>query len=246
MTSTLFVIASVLLVSAISLIGVLFLLLKITPARWLTFLISFASGTLLGAAFFGLLPEGAALAGAAVWNYLAAGLVVFFLIEFAFHWHHHGEREGPHPVTYLNLLGDGLHNFVDGMAIATTFAINAPLGAVTTIAVIAHEIPQELSDFVILIHGGMSKPKALAWNFVSALTAVIGALAGLYLTTITEVFPSILIPFLAGAFIYIGAADLIPEVHRNPGKKPLRAALTLLIGLGLMWLLSIYVTEPIS
>lgn len=239
--ATILALLSVLLVSAISLVGGFFLLFKTNVTRLLTFLVSFASGTLLGSAFFGLLPEGAALAGGAVWTYFAFGMVSFFFIEFAFHWHHHGEREGPHPVTYLNLLGDGVHNFVDGMAIATTFAVNIQLGIVTTIAVIAHEVPQELSDFGILIHGGFTNSQALRWNFVSALTAVAGALVALYLTSITQAFPPILIPFLAGVFIYIGGVDLLPEVHRNPGKRPLMAPLIFLVGLGLMWILSVYI-----
>lgn len=241
MSSVVLALISVLLVSAISLVGGFFLLFKTNVSRLLASMVSFASGTLLGASFFGLLPEGAALAGDAVWVFFAAGMVTFFLIEFAFHWHHHGERDGPHPVTYLNLLGDALHNFVDGMAIATTFAVNVQLGIVTTLAVVAHEIPQELSDFGILIHGGFSRSQALRWNLVSASTAFLGALAALYLASVTLVFPSALLPFLGGVFIYIGGVDLLPEVHRNPGRKPLIAPLVFLMGLALMWALSSYI-----
>ncbi|NYZ78247.1 ZIP family metal transporter, partial [Candidatus Micrarchaeota archaeon] len=174
------------IVSLISFIGVLLLWLNEKAFnRLLLFFISFAIGAMLGAVFLDLLPEAVETAGAeTAFIYALAGIVVFYVVEKFLHWHHHHEgqhaEEGTHkhvhPVGYLNLIGDSIHNFIDGALIAASFLVSVPLGIISTVAVIAHEVPQELGDFGILLYSGFEKNKALLFNFLTALTAVAGAL----------------------------------------------------------------------
>src|SRR3989338_8234189 len=149
-----YIFLSVAIVSAISLVGVLTLALnKNLLNRAMVVLVSFAAGSLLAAAFLDLIPEAAELVDLDVLMPAAlAGIVTFFIIERILHWHHfHAEENDIHPFTYLNLIGDGLHNFIDGIAIAASYLVSVPVGIATTIAVIAHEIPQEISDFSVLV-----------------------------------------------------------------------------------------------
>ena len=131
------------------------------------------------------------------------------------HWHHCNRAQASckQPLTYLILIGDGLHNFIGGLAIAGTFLIDIRLGVMTWLAAAAHEIPQELGDFAVLIHGGWEKGKALLFNILSALTFLLGGLVTYTLSFNMDI--SFLIPFAAGNFIYIGASDLVPEVNKH-------------------------------
>lgn len=148
--------------------------------------------------------------------YVIWGIVLFFLMERYLHWRHcHDGICDVHAFTYLNLVGDGVHNFVDGVIIAASFIVSIKLGVITTIAIILHEIPQELGDFGVLIYGGFTKRKALFCNFLTALTAIVGAVTGYFLSDFAKGFLNFIIPFTAGGFIYIGASDLIPEIHKE-------------------------------
>lgn len=137
------------------------------------------------------------------------------------HWRHCHEEGAckTHAFTYLTLVGDGFHNFIDGMVIAASFMASFQLGVVTTLAIILHEIPQELSDFAILVYGGFTKKKALLFNFASALMAIIGALTGYFISDFVQGFSNFIMPLTAGGFIYIAMSDLIPEVHKESNQK---------------------------
>jgi zinc and cadmium transporter len=137
-------------------------------------------------------------------------------------------------------MGDGIHNLIDGMIIATSFQVNISFGLITTLAIILHEIPQEIGDFGVLVYGGLSKLKALFFNFLSALTAIIGVFIGYFLTTSIENFSSVLLPIAAGGFIYIAASDLVPELHKEPNlKKSTLAIITFIFGIILMYALKL-------
>jgi len=237
------ILLSTLLVSLVSLVGILFISLKEQVfKKLLLLLVSFASGTLLGAAFLHLIPESLFPETASTYNETAViailvGILAFFLLE-KFLWRHCHERECPiHTFAYLNTMGDGVHNFVDGVIIAASFIASVPLGAATTLAVIAHEIPQEIGDFGILVYGGFSKMKALIYNF---LTAIISILAAALMYFFRSSFPSLsyLLAFAAGGFIYIATTDLIPELHKERElPKSALQFLMLLLGMILMWIL---------
>jgi len=207
----------------------------------LFFLVSFAAGTLLGAAFLDLLPE--ALEGGfkeSVPVFILLGMLSFFILEKFLYWHHHHaghEHEEVHGFTYLNIVGDAIHNFLDGAVIAISFMNNTALGIITTIAIIAHEIPQEIADFSILIYGGFSKAKALVYNFLTALTAVIGALAAYFYSGAIENSTIFLTSFAVGGFVYIASTDLIPEIHKEKDlKKSLVQLVLLALGIFFIWL----------
>lgn len=242
MPSTLFqILIAVVIVSLISIIGILIFLRKKILGRILFFMVSFAAGTLLGVAFIDLLPE--ALEGGfkeSVPIFILLGILSFFVLEKFLYWHHHHaghEQEEVHGFTYLSIIGDGIHNFLDGALIAISFMNNTALGIVTTIAIIAHEIPQEISDFGILIYGGFSRLKALVYNFLTALTSVIGALAAYFYSGAIENSSIFLISFAIGGFVYIASTDLIPEIHKEKGfKKSLVQLILLIFGILLIWL----------
>ncbi len=220
----LYSLVSVVIVSVISLVGIIALGIRARKLRtFLVYLISFAAGALLGDAFIHLIPEvvekGFSLA---VSFYILGGISVFFVLEKVIHWQHCHENilsQGHvHSFAYMNLVGDALHNFIDGIIIASSYLISLPSGIATTIAVGLHEIPQEIGDFGILLHGGFSKGKALALNFVSALFAVLGAVITLWVGGIVSQIETMLIPFAVGGFIYIAGSDLIPQLHKHGGK----------------------------
>jgi len=207
--------------SAIALVGSVTLVLsEQTLKRILMPLVAFAAGSLLGGAFFHMIPAGLA-AGlgdeTTVYTLIVAGFAVFFGLEQFLHWHHchRAETSCKQPLTYLILIGDGLHNFLGGLAVASTFVIDIRLGIVTWLAAAAHEVPQELGDFGVLVHGGWDRRQALFYNVLSALTFLIGGLVAYFASFRLDV--SFLVPFAAGNFIYIAASDLIPEVkaHAN-------------------------------
>lgn len=217
----LYSLVSVLVVSFISFIGVF--TLKIGQERLKTILIyfiSFSAGALFGDAFIHLLPEAVGREGftLAVSLSLLSGILLFFVLEKVIQWRHCHlpiTKQHVHPFAYMNLLGDGLHNFIDGMIIAASYLASIPVGVATTIAVVLHEIPQEIGDFGVLLHGGFSRGKALLVNFLSALTAVLGAIFALMINRVISNMEMFLIPIAAGGFIYIAGSDLIPELHKE-------------------------------
>jgi zinc and cadmium transporter len=234
-----YILASTILVSLISFVGIFTLAIKEHLLQKILFgLIGFSAGALIGSAFLHLLPEAlAATSSTRVFYILIFGIVLFFLMERYFYWRHCHEKGvcDIHAFTYLNLIGDGVHNFIDGMVIAASFIISVKLGVVTTIAIILHEIPQELGDFGILVYGGFSKKKALGFNFISALMAVVGALCGYFISHLTQSFIHWILPLTAGGFIYIATSDLIPEIHKERDlRRSTLAFIAFLLGIVLM------------
>lgn len=215
-----FTIVSVLIVSLISLLGALVLLMKRNSIKQiLILLVSFAAGAMLGDVFLHLLPE---LAHENLLNLqssalILAGILIFFILEKIIHWRHchmTACEDHIHPVAYMNLIGDAVHNFIDGLLIAGSYMLSVPVGIATTIAVVLHEIPQEMGDFGVLLHSGMKPKKALMFNFFSATTAILGAVLVLVLGTNLDITPYV-IPITIGGFLYIANADLIPELHKE-------------------------------
>ncbi len=236
----LWILASTFLVSLISLVGIFTLTLKDNLLHKILFcLIGFSAGALLGSSFLHILPEVLKNTEITIVSYfLILGIVLFFLLERFFHWRHcHEGVCSIHAFTYLNLIGDGMHNFFDGMVIAASFLVSIKLGIVTTLAVILHEIPQELGDFGVLVYGGFSKQKALTYNFISALTAVLGALTGYFIADLGVNFSKFILPLTAGGFIYIATSDLIPELHKESNfKRSILAFIAFLLGITFMGL----------
>tara|TARA_Y100000310_G_C20588320_1_gene766605 strand:- start:16 stop:759 length:744 start_codon:yes stop_codon:yes gene_type:complete len=212
------IIIATLITSLISLIGVFSLWIKESSLdKLIILLVALSAGALLSGAFFHLIPESLeTLTSVTVFTVVMVGFILFFLMEKFLYWHHcHEGKCEVHPVSYLILLGDGLHNFIDGIIIATSFIISIPFGIITTALIIGHEIPQELGDFGVLVHGGFSKAKALFYNLLSQLACVVGGVIGYFLSTsIGGIIPYIL-PFAAGGFIYISASDLVPKLHNE-------------------------------
>lgn len=234
------VLVAVVAISAISLSGALILVGRESAVRRsLIFLIAFAAGALLGDAFLHILPEIAESGpGFDLGTSFAVltGVVVFFVLEKILHWHHAHipHEEVLHPVAITNLVGDGLHNFIDGAIVAGAFLSSPELGIATTVAVALHEIPQELGDFGILVHAGMKPRRALALNFLSGLAAVLGAVFVLMTAEVGGI-EDLLLPFTAGAFVYIAATDLIPELHKEPKMaQSIVQLIGLLTGIGIM------------
>jgi len=211
---------SVVAVSLVSLVGAFFLSLREAVLRKYIFIFtSLAIGALLGDAFIHLIPEALEEStGILPSTLVILGIFIFFIIEKFLHWHHHGEDEDtPHlqPVGKLVLFSDGVHNFTDGIIIGVSFLVSAPVGIATTLAVILHEIPQEIGDFAVLLHSGYSRRRALWLNFLSALTAVLGTIIALIFGEMLGSFISLILPMAAGGFIYVALADLIPELQKT-------------------------------
>lgn len=213
---------AVVVISGISLVGaVTFVVRPRTLERAMLALISFAAGALLGDAFVHLIPEIAESdAGLDVTASLAllGGVIAFFVLEKVLHWHHahYAREEVVHPVAVTNLVGDGLHNLIDGSIVAASFLVSIRLGIATSIAVVLHEIPQELGDFAILVRAGLKPRRALLLNLLSALAALVGAAVTLAASSFVEGLERGLVPVTAGAFVYIASTDLLPELHKEP------------------------------
>jgi zinc and cadmium transporter len=237
---------SVLVVSLVSFIGVFALSIKTEILKkYLTLFISLAVGALLGDVFLHLIPhifeEGHnEFAGVL----FIVGILGFFILEKYLHWHHHendADEKHIHPVGKLVLVSDGLHNFLDGVIIGASFLVSIPVGIATTIAVLLHEIPQEIGDFAVLIHSGYSKVKALWLNFASALVSVLGLLFVFTLGSTSEHVIDYIIPIAAGGFIYIALADLVPELQKSKRTKDFVAQIIfVIIGVGIMMLLGLF------
>jgi len=234
---------SVVGISLLSLVGVATLSIKIGKLKKiLIYLISFSAGALIGDAFIHLLPEAVEEAGEfsiEISLYVILGILMSFVVEKFIHWRHchlpitSGHK---HPFAWMNLFGDSIHNFIDGLIIGASYLVSIPVGIATTIAVALHEIPQEIGDFGVLVHGGFSVGKAILLNFLTALTAVIGTVIVLIFGTQATMIVPILIPFAAGNFIYIASTDLIPELHKETAvRRSILQLVWFILGVSIMF-----------
>jgi zinc and cadmium transporter len=238
---------SVFIVSLISLIGVFSLSIKKERLEHiLLYLVSFSVGALFGEVFLHILPEigEQATYSARFGFYFLIGIILFFIIEKIVHWRHchraeHCDVHEIKVVGYTSLVGDSFHNFLDGMIIASSFMVSTPLGIATTLAVIIHEIPQEIGDFGVLMYSGFTRAKALLFNLASALFAVLGAILALFLAGNIEGLSLVILAVAGGGFIYIAGSDLIPELHKDhcSGCRPFLQLLFIICGIGVMSLL---------
>jgi zinc and cadmium transporter len=242
--STLYSLLAALLVSLISLVGVITLSLNRKFIQKITLhLVSLSVGALFGGVFFHLLPElgenGLSLVSSST---IALGILLFFILEKFICWrhcHHQTDPDHPHPLAITNFIGDSLHNFLDGLMIAAAFSTNTTLGVSTTLAIILHEIPQEIGDFGIFLYAGYSVPRALFLNLLSALFSLLGVLVFFILKQNTAHLESFILPLLIGSFLYIAGSDLIPELKKETlPKRNFTQFLFICLGLLLMFLLS--------
>lgn len=221
MLVNLYIIGTILIAGFLGFLGGLLLLFKESwTEKFGAALVSFAAGSMLGAVFFDLLPESVDALGGLAFPLVLLGMLIFFLIEkFLILYHCHGngvcETHNLRTTRPLILLGDSVHNFLDGVIIATSFLVSVPLGIVAAIAELAHELPQEIGDFAVLIRGGMKKGRVLLWNLVSEGASLLGGILVILLAGRISGLTSILLPIATGGFIYIAASDLIPELHRE-------------------------------
>ena len=232
------------IVSLISFVGVVSLALndKILN-KILLVLIGLSAGALMGGALLHLLPEAVEKSsGLDVYLLVLVGFILFFLIEKVLHWRHcHKGQCDVHTFHYMNLVGDSIHNFIDGLIMAASYIVSIPLGITTTIAIATHEIPQEIGDFGVLLYGGFSKKKAILLNFVVALTAVFGGIVGFFVSSYVENIVIYILPFAAGGFIYIAATDLVPEIRKELDMKKYMATLLVFIcGILIMWITKVF------
>ena len=237
--------ASVVAISAISLIGVLVLWIKDQKLKKiLLYLVSFSVGGLFGDAFIHLIPEAIEEGGfgTSVSLLILLGILFSFIVEKFLQWRHchiPTSKKHPHSFAYMNLFGDAVHNLIDGLIVGGSYLVSIPIGISTTLAVIFHEIPQELGDFGVLIHGGFNKKRAVWFNFMTALAAIAGAVIAFVAGSTLEGFIPLLIPFAAGNFIYIAGSDLIPELRRDEPdlKKSALQVVSITLGVAMMLLI---------
>ena len=196
------------------------------------------AGALMGGAFIHLLPESVENSGAEMLLFALFGFVLFFIIEKVLFWRHcHDGKCDVHTFRYMNLIGDAVHNFIDGLILAVSFVVSVGLGISATIAIAFHEIPQEIGDFGVLVYGGYTRRKALTLNFIIALTAVLGGVVGYVISRHVEEVIGFLLAFAAGGFIYIAATDLVPEIKKEVDvRKSITTILVFIGGIALMWL----------
>jgi len=239
-------ILSTLIVSLVSFSGVLFLALQPKILRQVVFiLVSFAVGALFGNSFFMLIPESFHLIEnqQLIGILIVAGILMMFVIEKFIHWRHNhsiGNTEHQHaPYGYINLLSDGLHNFTDGIIIAAAWMVSPEAGIATTLAVVLHEVPQEISDFGVLTSAGFKRGKALFFNFLSGCAAILGAVVTLLLGSLANEYSIYILPIAAGGFIYLAGSDLIPELQREKTtRKSTIQLIAIIAGLALMLFVS--------
>jgi zinc and cadmium transporter len=249
MSEMTYILASVAATSLIAFIGIVSLALQENfLKKTVLYLVSFSAGGLFGGAFIHLIPKTAKRYGFTHTTglFLAAGLIASFLIEQFIHWHHHhsvdhADEPDVMPFTYLIILGDGVHNFIDGIIIAASYMAGLTTGITTTVAVALHEIPQEIGDFGVLVHGGFSTRKALFFNFVSALTSFLGVGIVFLLSGSIDNLIGLLLPFTAGNFIYIAGSDLLPQITEESGtKKTVLHALIFITGILVMYAITFF------
>lgn len=241
MSTLAYIIIFSLIGSVISLAGAIALLYNAKFANKVSHLLaSFAAGAMLGTAFLDLLPEAIHESGGdeGIITWTLFGVLVFFVIERFIHFfhHHHEHGAGDKPTVQLLMVGDSIHNFIDGVVIASTFMVSIPLGIVTTLAVAAHEIPQEIGDFGVMLKHGLARKRVLLFNFFSACAAVVGALLTYAIGDSIEGYLPVLLALTAGFFIYIAASDLIPEIHEEnrSGLAVIETGL-LILGIAVIW-----------
>lgn len=241
---------SVLIVSFISFVGLLFVSINEKVLKNIIFvLVSFSVGALFGDAFVHLIPQAfeSGIKSPIISAFIIAGIIIFFVLEKFIHWRHshsevdeacetHKEEIEIKPIGYIILLSDAAHNFLDGMIITASYLVSVEVGITTTIAVVLHEIPQEIGRFGLLVHSGFTRIKALIFNFYSALFAVLGAAISLSFGGKIGGFAPIIISIAAGGFIYIAGSDLVPEIHKTSDpKKSLIQFISILGGIALMF-----------
>jgi zinc and cadmium transporter len=255
-----YAIGSVLLVSLVSLAGVFTLSLgQARLERVIFLLVAFAVGAMLAGALLHLIPRayGQLGDGPLTGGLVLAGVLGFFVLEKFLHWRHqHGAPEAlegatghahthappprrAEPFAAMNLVGDAAHNLIDGMIVAAAYLVSVPAGVVTTLAVMLHEIPQEIGDFGVLVYGGYSPRQALVYNFLSGLAGVVGAVLALAVGARVEGFADYLLPVTAGAFLYVAGSDLIPELNRRHSQSAAKSAwqlVMMVLGVGVMLL----------
>ncbi|TSC56621.1 MAG: zinc/iron permease [Parcubacteria group bacterium Gr01-1014_18] len=242
MSSALFyTLLAVLGVSLVSLVGILLLFVQEQKLRSRLFiLVSLAVGALFGDVFFHIIPE-LFESGVSVENMsfgILGGLLLFFILEKVLHWRHQhipceAHKECVEPFGYMNLISDALHNFIDGALIASSFLVSTEIGVATTIAILLHEIPQELGDFGVLIEAGFNRTKALLFNLLSALFAIAGAMVAYFLLPNLQNW---ILPIAAGGFLYIAGSDLVPELHKTTSiRKTILQFIGIIVGMGLMY-----------
>jgi len=240
MEKLIFIVIANFIISFASLVGVFTLSFKEKIlSKLLLSLISLSAGALMGGAFLHLLPEALEkINNENMYLIVLFSFVLFFLIEKLLHWRHcHKTNCDVHTFGYMNLFGDAVHNFIDGLTIAGTFMIDVKLGIITSFAIALHEIPQEIGDFGVLLYSGFTQKKALISNFLVSLTAVIGGIVGYFLSFQIENMTSYLLPFTAGGFIYIAASDLMPEIRKEKSlKKSMISFSIFLLGIAIMYL----------
>ena len=241
MNNLAYIVVSTFAIALIAFVGVFTLAMKEHLLnKILLALVSLSAGALMGGAFLHLLPEAVERSKEAdVLGFVLIGFILFFIIEKVLHWRHcHKGKCDVHTFHYMNLIGDSVHNIIDGLIMAASFMVSVPLGITTTIAIAAHEIPQEIGDFGVLVYGGFEKKKAIFLNFTVALTVVVGGIVGYFISKSVEQAVTFLLPFAAGGFIYIAATDLIPEIKKELNiKKSMATMIVFICGILIMWLI---------
>ena len=251
LSSTLYTIIATLVVLLSSFIGIFTISLnEKTLHKILTILVAYSAGTILGAALFDLLPEAVKLVDESlVYPIIAFGFVFFLLLERTIYWYHghghehefgEGEKEITKSFAYLNLIGDFIHNFIDGMIIAASFVNSVTVGVAATIAVIFHELPQEMGDYGILVYAGIDRKRALLLNGGAAMSVVIGGIFGSIFLNAVENLEGYMVAFSAGAFIFLSASELIPEMHEEHDRgRALLQIIVLILGMATIYALGI-------
>ncbi|MDD5397102.1 MAG: ZIP family metal transporter [Candidatus Moranbacteria bacterium] len=246
MSVWIYTIISVTIVSLLSLLGLIaFPFGEDKIKKFLIWAVAFAGGTLLGDAFFHLIPEAYKNGqGSYIAFSLLGGILAFFVLEKFIHWHHCHDiscHEHNETFSYVIMFGDAAHNFIDGMIIAASYAVSIPIGIATTMAVIFHEIPHEVGDFASMLYGGFSKVKALWYNFLAGIVAIFGAVLVLMINADMADINKYLIPFAAGGFIYVASADIIPELHKSTKiSHSFLQLLCIIAGMGIMYGLLVF------
>jgi zinc and cadmium transporter len=224
MNNIIYALSAALIISIISIVGIFFVGIRGNKLnKILLVLLSFSAGALLGGAFFHLLPEAIEEFGEPhnIFKFALFGMAGFYILERVLRWHHchEGKCDTHKHLGVMNLVGDGVHNLIDGIVLASAFVVDVRLGVAVAISIAMHEIPQEIGDFGVLVYAGFSKFKALMYNFLSAAFAILGVVIGYILVDKVESINMFLLPFAAGGFIYIAMSDLIPELHKESSFK---------------------------
>ncbi len=245
-SNTLYALISTIIVSIVSLVGIFLFQLKIQSVKVYNILVSFAIGTIAGSAFLHFIPQAfnGVLSKKIILLLVLSGVFLFWIFEKTIHFFQSDKnKKDKVSYGYLSLYADAAHNFMDGILIGVAWLYSPEAGLTTTFSILFHELPQELSDFGILIKAGFSKKKALKYNFLVSLTAILGTVLVILLGNITNNFSQYILPFMAGAFIYLTFSILFTEIRKQRkvrlNKSILIYSFFLLLGLGMMYITSI-------